>query len=98
MIDPLSYRDNLKLVRHAKLVLTDSGGLQEETSVLNVPCLTLRDTTERPATVGLRTSELVGNDPSASAPLGGAARPAIGNKPVPSVFGRALPQSESSGA
>jgi UDP-N-acetylglucosamine 2-epimerase len=59
---PLGYRDNLSLMRCAKLVLTDSGGVQEETSVLGVPCLTLRWNTERPVTVDLGTSELIGND------------------------------------
>jgi UDP-N-acetylglucosamine 2-epimerase (non-hydrolysing) len=47
----------------AAAVLTDSGGLQEETSVLGIPCLTLRENTERPVTVKLGTSRLVGNDP-----------------------------------
>jgi UDP-N-acetylglucosamine 2-epimerase (non-hydrolysing) len=60
---PLGYRDNLHLIECARVVLTDSGGIQEETAVLNVPCLTLRETTERPITVKLGTSELVGNDP-----------------------------------
>jgi len=65
MVGPQSYHDNLKLIRHAKVVLTDSGGIQEETSFLNVPCLTLRRNTERPVTVDLGTSQLVGNDPEA---------------------------------
>ncbi len=60
---PLGYRDNLRMVQCAALVMTDSGGIQEETSVLNVPCMTLRWNTERPVTVELGTSELVGNDP-----------------------------------
>jgi UDP-N-acetylglucosamine 2-epimerase (non-hydrolysing) len=53
----------LGLMRDAKLVLTDSGGIQEETTALGVPCLTLRDTTERPITVSEGTNEIVGRDP-----------------------------------
>ena len=60
---PLSYLDFLKLEMYAKFVMTDSGGIQEETTVLNVPCLTLRDTTERPITITQGTNVLVGNDP-----------------------------------
>ena len=60
---PLSYLDFLKLEMYAKLVMTDSGGIQEETTVLNVPCLTLRDTTERPITITQGTNVLVGNSP-----------------------------------
>lgn len=63
-LDPQSYLDNLSLVSGAAIVLTDSGGLQEETSVLGVPCLTLRENTERPVTVSIGTSRLVGNDPA----------------------------------
>ncbi len=63
IIGPLGYRDNLKIIQHAYAVFTDSGGIQEETSVLNIPCLTLRFNTERPITVDLGSSELVGNDP-----------------------------------
>jgi len=63
IIDPLGYHDNIALVRSARVVLSDSGGIQEEASVLQVPCLTLRETTERPCTVELGTSELVGNTP-----------------------------------
>ncbi len=61
-IGPQPYIETLSLVSAAALVLTDSGGLQEETSVLGVPCLTLRDNTERPVTVERGTSRLVGND------------------------------------
>lgn len=59
---PQDYHDNVRLIKDAKAVFTDSGGIQEETSVLGVPCLTLRANTERPVTVELGTSELVGND------------------------------------
>jgi UDP-N-acetylglucosamine 2-epimerase (non-hydrolysing) len=62
-VSPLPYRDNLCLMSGAKVVLTDSGGMQEETTFLKVPCLTLRDNTERPITVDMGTSRLVGNDP-----------------------------------
>jgi UDP-N-acetylglucosamine 2-epimerase (non-hydrolysing) len=55
-IDPLGYLDFLKLMRHAKFVMTDSGGIQEETTVLGRPCLTLRDTTERPITLSQGTN------------------------------------------
>ena len=61
---PLPYRENLALMEAARLVITDSGGMQEETSVLGVPCLTMRDNTERPVTVELGTSRLVGRDPA----------------------------------
>ena len=60
---PLSYTDFLKLEMYAKFVMTDSGGIQEETTVLNVPCLTLRDTTERPITITQGTNVLIGNNP-----------------------------------
>jgi UDP-N-acetylglucosamine 2-epimerase (non-hydrolysing) len=63
-IEPLGYRDNLMMIRSAKAMLTDSGGIQEEASALNIPCLTLRNNTERPVTVELGSSELVGNDPA----------------------------------
>ncbi len=61
-LGPLPYNDTLSLVSGSRLVLTDSGGLQEETSVVGVPCLTLRENTERPITVTQGTSRLVGND------------------------------------
>ena len=63
-LGPLPYLDTLSLVSGATVILTDSGGLQEESSVLGVPCLTLRENTERPATVTLGTSRLVGSDPA----------------------------------
>lgn len=58
--DPLPYADTIGLIRGARLVLTDSGGIQEETTVLGVPCLTVRDNTERPVTVELGTNRVVG--------------------------------------
>lgn len=62
-IEPLGYLDFVGLEAAAALVLTDSGGVQEETTVLGVPCLTLRDNTERPITVTEGTNRLVGRDP-----------------------------------
>ena len=61
-IDPLGYLEFNYLVKHAFAVLTDSGGITEETTVLNVPCLTLRENTERPETCEIGTNVLVGND------------------------------------
>jgi UDP-N-acetylglucosamine 2-epimerase (non-hydrolysing) len=60
---PLGYLDFLKLTAHARMVLTDSGGIQEETTVLGIPCLTVRTSTERPATITEGTNVLVGLDP-----------------------------------
>ncbi len=62
LIEPLGYLDFLNLEMNARFVMTDSGGIQEETTVLNIPCLTLRDNTERPITVTMGTNVLVGND------------------------------------
>ncbi len=64
MVDPLGYLEFNHLVRHAKAVITDSGGITEETTVMGVPCLTLRDNTERPETITLGTNELVGTNPA----------------------------------
>ena len=64
LIEPLGYLDFLRLYSGARLVLTDSGGIQEETTYLGVPCLTVRTTTERPITVEAGTNRLVGDDPS----------------------------------
>jgi len=63
-VGPQSYIDTVSLVSGAAVVLTDSGGLQEESSILCIPCLTLRENTERPITLTLGTSRLVGNDPA----------------------------------
>jgi UDP-N-acetylglucosamine 2-epimerase (non-hydrolysing) len=63
VVDPLGYLDFMKLVSQARLVLTDSGGIQEETTVLGVPCLTLRNNTERPITIEQGTNTLVGLEP-----------------------------------
>ena len=60
--EPLTYLEFLGLQRHASVVITDSGGIQEETTFLGVPCLTMRTTTERPVTVTLGTNELLGQD------------------------------------
>ncbi len=62
-IDPLGYLEFLCLLSRARLVLTDSGGIQEETTALGVPCLTLRENTERPITVTKGTNRIVGQDP-----------------------------------
>jgi len=62
-MQPISYRENLSLMASARVVLTDSGGIQEETTFLGIPCLTMRDNTERPITVERGTSRLVGHDP-----------------------------------
>lgn len=62
-IKPFNYLDMLGLMRHARIVLTDSGGIQEETTVLKVPCLTLRENTERPVTIEKGTNRLVGIKP-----------------------------------
>jgi UDP-N-acetylglucosamine 2-epimerase (non-hydrolysing) len=63
LVEPLGYLDFLRLYSGARLVLTDSGGIQEETTALGVPCLTLRENTERPVTVELGTNRVVGTDP-----------------------------------
>jgi UDP-N-acetylglucosamine 2-epimerase (non-hydrolysing) len=74
LVEPEGYLGFLKLQAEARLVLTDSGGVQEETTVLGVPCLTLRDNTERPVTVLEGTNRLVGLDPDR---IIGAAREAL---------------------
>jgi len=64
LVEPLGYLDFLALTADARLVMTDSGGIQEETTALGVPCLTLRENTERPVTVDVGTNQLVGTDPA----------------------------------
>jgi UDP-N-acetylglucosamine 2-epimerase (non-hydrolysing) len=63
LVEPLGYLDFLKLTSNAAVVLTDSGGIQEETTILGVWCLTIRENTERPATITHGTNQLVGTDP-----------------------------------
>jgi UDP-N-acetylglucosamine 2-epimerase (non-hydrolysing) len=76
VIAPLGYLDFLRLWSDARLVLTDSGGLQEETTALGVPCLTLRENTERPITIEQGSNRLVGSDPAI---IVGAAREILSN-------------------
>jgi UDP-N-acetylglucosamine 2-epimerase (non-hydrolysing) len=64
LIEPLGYLDFLKLTASASVVVTDSGGVQEETTILGVPCLTVRENTERPATVVSGTNRIVGTNPA----------------------------------
>jgi UDP-N-acetylglucosamine 2-epimerase (non-hydrolysing) len=80
LIPPIGYLDFLCLLSKATLVLTDSGGIQEETTALGVPCLTLRENTERPITISEGTNQLIGTDPAkivaaAKAILGGQGKP-----------------------
>lgn len=60
--DPIGYLDFLQLMQNAKMILTDSGGIQEETTYLKIPCMTIRPNTERPVTIDLGTNILVGSD------------------------------------
>jgi UDP-N-acetylglucosamine 2-epimerase (non-hydrolysing) len=89
--EPLGYLDFLSLVADARTVLTDSGGIQEETTYLGVPCFTLRDNTERPVTISAGTNTLLGLDPSAIAgiPEALAARGAAPSDPPPLWDGHA---------
>lgn len=68
LIDPLGYLEFNFLVENSKAVITDSGGITEETTVMGIPCMTLRDNTERPETVNIGSNELIGTDPSAIKP------------------------------
>ena len=65
LVDPQPYLEFNYLVKYAKAVITDSGGITEETTVMGLPCMTLRDSTERPETVTIGTNELLGTDPDA---------------------------------
>ncbi len=62
-IDPLGYLEFIYLLKHSRCVITDSGGITEEATILNIPCITLRDSTERPETVEIGTNVLAGTDP-----------------------------------
>lgn len=68
LIEPLGYLEFNYLVKHAKAVITDSGGITEETTVMGIPCMTLRDNTERPETITTGTNELIGTNPQAIKP------------------------------
>ncbi|MDQ2720956.1 MAG: UDP-N-acetylglucosamine 2-epimerase (non-hydrolyzing) [Bacteroidota bacterium] len=68
LIEPLGYLEFNYLVEHAKAVVTDSGGITEETTIMNIPCMTLRDNTERPETIIMGTNELIGTNPKAIKP------------------------------
>ncbi len=65
LVDPLDFLDFLTLEHHARLAVTDSGGVQEEACILGTPCVTVRDSTERPETVDIGANRLVGTEPSA---------------------------------
>jgi UDP-N-acetylglucosamine 2-epimerase (non-hydrolysing) len=80
VVEPMSYFAFLGLVAHSRMVLTDSGGIQEETTVLGIPCITLRENTERPITCEMGTNTLVGRDPARI----GAAAAAVLEAPPPS--------------
>ena len=64
LAQPLAYLDMLTLNRHTRMIITDSGGLQEEATVLGVPCVTLRHNTERPVTIEAGANQVVGNEPA----------------------------------
>jgi UDP-N-acetylglucosamine 2-epimerase (non-hydrolysing) len=68
MVEPLSYLEFNYLVERSKAVITDSGGITEETTVMGIPCMTLRDNTERPETISIGTNELLGTNPKAIKP------------------------------
>lgn len=70
LVEPLGYLDFLRLLEHAQVVLTDSGGIQEEATVLGVPCVTLRTTTERPVTLEVGMNVLAGSEPETIVRLG----------------------------
>ena len=89
--EPLGYLDFLSLIADAGAVLTDSGGIQEETTYLGIPCFTLRDNTERPITITAGTNTLLGLEPAAIAqiPAALAQRPATPSDPPPLWDGHA---------
>ncbi len=68
MVEPLGYLEFIYLIKNSKAIVTDSGGITEEATVLGIPCMTLRDSTERPETVSMGTNELIGTDPTAVKP------------------------------
>lgn len=90
LIEPLGYLDFLNLNANAATVITDSGGIQEETTILGVPCLTLRDNTERPITIEQGTNRLIGTHPEAIIEAFREVRGGTGTNSVPELWdGRA---------
>jgi UDP-N-acetylglucosamine 2-epimerase (non-hydrolysing) len=83
LIDPIGYLDFLQLLNRSCLALTDSGGIQEETTVLGIPCVTLRENTERPITVEIGTNTIAGTVP---ANITKAAFKALDNPPNPAAL------------
>jgi UDP-N-acetylglucosamine 2-epimerase (non-hydrolysing) len=81
VLEPVGYLEMLDLVEHAFAIVTDSGGLQEETTALGIPCLTIRPNTERPITISEGTNRLVPNPTDIIAELGRVCRPAITPRP-----------------
>jgi UDP-N-acetylglucosamine 2-epimerase (non-hydrolysing) len=94
LIDPIGYLDFMKLMQYSRMVLTDSGGIQEETTALGIPCLTIRDNTERPVTVTEGTNRLVGTDPARiAAEAQDVLRHGVANAKVPELWdGNAAPR------
>jgi UDP-N-acetylglucosamine 2-epimerase (non-hydrolysing) len=90
-VDPMSYLDFVALTSRARLVLTDSGGVQEESTVLGVPCLTLRETTERPVTVSHGTNRVIGTGPAriVDEVFTALSRPPLSSSPPPLWDGKA---------
>jgi len=83
VVDPAGYLDFLQLLSGARLVLTDSGGIQEETTVLGIPCITLRENTERPITVEMGTNKIAGTE---TARIVAAANEALDHSPDKSIL------------
>jgi UDP-N-acetylglucosamine 2-epimerase (non-hydrolysing) len=94
LVDPIGYLDFMHLMTYSKVVLTDSGGIQEETTALGIPCLTIRDNTERPVTVTEGTNRLVGTDPAKiAAEARDVLRHGVQNAKVPELWdGHAAPR------
>lgn len=69
IVEPLGYLHFNYLVENSKAVITDSGGITEETTIMGIPCITLRDNTERPETITIGTNELIGTNPDTIRPV-----------------------------
>jgi UDP-N-acetylglucosamine 2-epimerase (non-hydrolysing) len=95
LLPPQGYLEMLGLMAGATLVLTDSGGLQEETTALGVPCLTLRENTERPITVEQGTNTMVGGDADAIRAASARSSPAAASAAACPSAGTAMPPSAS---